>query len=263
MKEYKIGEVARLLGLTTQALRFYEQEGVVTPRKSENGTRYYSVEDIVCLLAFRKYRLSEFSIHDVAAHFEKGSLNSLIDQLDARYDAMIAKSRILLKRADAICRFKHMLCEAQTKLDELLCIMRPELYLNKQSLHQLDCSNDSQREEFNILADILPDSIICFTGSADMRTVPECRFAITRETAENWQIPLENMIRLPSDRCICVHMRVPSHTWNTDYLQSLLCRMDSRGYTIRHDQPIIVRHLALEIVARTPYYYGVAYIPIL
>ena len=28
MKEYKIGEVAKLLGLTTQALRFYEQEGM-------------------------------------------------------------------------------------------------------------------------------------------------------------------------------------------------------------------------------------------
>ena len=30
MTDYKIGEVARLLGLTTQALRFYEQEGVVS-----------------------------------------------------------------------------------------------------------------------------------------------------------------------------------------------------------------------------------------
>ena len=34
----KIGEVARLLGLTTQALRFYEQEGVV-PRKRAKTAR--------------------------------------------------------------------------------------------------------------------------------------------------------------------------------------------------------------------------------
>ena len=42
MKRYKIGEIARLLGLTPQALRFYEQEGVIVPGKSENGTRYFT-----------------------------------------------------------------------------------------------------------------------------------------------------------------------------------------------------------------------------
>ena len=42
MKTYKIGDVARLLGATTQALRFYEQEGVIVPQKTENGTRIYT-----------------------------------------------------------------------------------------------------------------------------------------------------------------------------------------------------------------------------
>lgn len=263
MKEYKIGEVAKLLGLTTQALRFYEQEGVVTPRKSENGTRYFLVEDIVCLLAFRKYRLSEFSIQDVAGHFGSGSLSALMEQLDEKHDAMIAKSEILLKRAAAIRSFKRMLCEAQTMRDVFMDIMRPELFLNKRTFSQLDCSNEAQCEEFNMLANILPDSIICFTGSSNLSVTPECRFAVTRETAENWQIPLENMMHLPSERCICVYMQSPGHTWNADYLQSLLNRIHDQGHTVRHDQPIIVRHLALEMVARSPYYYGIAYIPIL
>ena len=52
MTFYKIGEVARLLGLTTQALRFYEQEGVVTPKQSENGTLYYDEDQLILLLSF-------------------------------------------------------------------------------------------------------------------------------------------------------------------------------------------------------------------
>lgn len=263
MKQYKIGEIARLLGLTPQALRFYEQEGVVMPRKSENGTRYFLVEDIVCLLAFRKYRLSEFSIQDVAGHFGGGTLNALMEQLDEKHDAMIAKSEILLKRAAAIRCFKRILCEAQTMHDVLMDVMRPELFLNKRTFSQLDCSNEAQCEEFNTLANILPDSIICFTGPADLDAAPECRFALTRETAENWQIPLEDMIRLPSERCICVYMQSPGHTWNTGYLQSLLGKVHAQSYAVRRDRPIIVRHLALEMVARSPYYYGIAYIPIL
>lgn len=263
MKEYKIGEVAKLLGLTTQALRFYEQEGVIKPRKSENGTRYFLVEDIVCLLAFRKYRLSDFSIQDVAGHFGSGTLNALMQQLDEKHDAMIAKSEILLKRAAAIRCFKRMLSEAQTKRDVLMDAMRPELFLDKRTFDQLDCSSEEQCEDFNTLANILPDSIICFTGSADLNAAPECRFAVTRETAENWEIPLEDMICLPSERCICVYMQSPGHTWNVEYLKSLLIQIHDQGYTLRRDQPVIVRHLALEMVDHSPYYYGIAYIPIL
>ena len=85
MTRYKIGDIARLLGLTTQALRYYEQEGVVIPQKSENGTRYYTSSDLIRLLSFKKYQFSEFTVQDVAAHFRAGSLGGLIDRLGAQW----------------------------------------------------------------------------------------------------------------------------------------------------------------------------------
>ena len=42
----KIGEVAELLGTTPRALRFYEEEGLVSARRTPGGTRLYSDEDI-------------------------------------------------------------------------------------------------------------------------------------------------------------------------------------------------------------------------
>jgi DNA-binding transcriptional MerR regulator len=42
----KIGEVAELLGTTPRALRFYEEEGLVSARRTPGGTRLYSEEDI-------------------------------------------------------------------------------------------------------------------------------------------------------------------------------------------------------------------------
>ena len=44
--ELKIGEVARLLGTTTRTLRFYEEQGLLAPRRSEGGTRLYGADDI-------------------------------------------------------------------------------------------------------------------------------------------------------------------------------------------------------------------------
>ena len=42
----KIGEVAELLDTTPRALRFYEEEGLVTACRTPGGTRFYSEEDI-------------------------------------------------------------------------------------------------------------------------------------------------------------------------------------------------------------------------
>ena len=99
MTDYKIGEVARLLGLTTQALRFYEQEGVVTPKKSENGTRYYDEDQLILLLSFKKYRQADFSVQDIVTHFFKeDDLSGLRGQTLARRDMLLEQSA-LLRRA--------------------------------------------------------------------------------------------------------------------------------------------------------------------
>ena len=101
-KKGKIGEVARLLGLTTQALRFYEQEGVVTPKKSENGTRYYDEDQLILLLSFKKYRQADFSVQDIVTHFFKeDDLSGLRGQTLARRDMLLEQSALLRRRAEA------------------------------------------------------------------------------------------------------------------------------------------------------------------
>ncbi len=42
----KIGEIAELLGTTPRTLRYYEEEGLITARRSSGGTRYYDEDDI-------------------------------------------------------------------------------------------------------------------------------------------------------------------------------------------------------------------------
>ncbi|MEF8792128.1 MerR family transcriptional regulator [Thiohalorhabdus sp.] len=44
-KPWKIGELAVALGTTTRTLRFYEEQGLLTPRRTERGTRLYTAHD--------------------------------------------------------------------------------------------------------------------------------------------------------------------------------------------------------------------------
>ena len=47
MKRYSIHSVAELLGISSDAIRLYEKEGLVSPMRDEsNGHRYYGNEQI-------------------------------------------------------------------------------------------------------------------------------------------------------------------------------------------------------------------------
>lgn len=53
-EKLKIGDLARLSGLSERTLRYYEKLGIILPSRSEGGTRYYSGQDLeIGLLAKR------------------------------------------------------------------------------------------------------------------------------------------------------------------------------------------------------------------
>ena len=55
---YKIGEVAKLLGISSETVRYYEREGVIQSHKIDQGSgyRYYEALDINALMRVRMYR---------------------------------------------------------------------------------------------------------------------------------------------------------------------------------------------------------------
>ncbi|MCL1995679.1 MAG: MerR family transcriptional regulator [Defluviitaleaceae bacterium] len=49
MKKYTIKQVSELLGLPKATLRYYDQLGIVSPHRADNGYRYYNEQDILNL----------------------------------------------------------------------------------------------------------------------------------------------------------------------------------------------------------------------
>lgn len=61
--QYKIGEFANILGITTKAIRYYESQGLITPIKyKKSNYRYYSKWDIELLIRARCLRSYGYSI---------------------------------------------------------------------------------------------------------------------------------------------------------------------------------------------------------
>lgn len=63
--EYLIGDVARMVGLSRDALRFYEKKGVICARKKDNGYRYYSEDDIYKLMYILYQRKMNTSLEEL------------------------------------------------------------------------------------------------------------------------------------------------------------------------------------------------------
>lgn len=61
----KIHEVEELVGITKKNIRFYEQEGLLTPGRKENGYRDYSQQDVEKLKKIRFLRSLSFPLEEI------------------------------------------------------------------------------------------------------------------------------------------------------------------------------------------------------
>lgn len=65
-KQYSIKEVASLLGINANKIRFYEKKGLINPeRGEENEYRYFSDEEVIKLHSILLYRALGLSVKDI------------------------------------------------------------------------------------------------------------------------------------------------------------------------------------------------------
>ncbi|GAA3095337.1 MerR family transcriptional regulator [Streptosporangium carneum] len=60
----RIGELARRAGVSTRALRYYEQQGLIVARRSANGYREYSEADLRLVTEIRSLLTVGFTLED-------------------------------------------------------------------------------------------------------------------------------------------------------------------------------------------------------
>lgn len=109
-KTYSVGEAARIVGMTSEALRHYDRVGLAKPSRVDEWTKYrrYSEADIVRLNAIRALKLMGLSLREIREILDCDDLERLVAALtraEARADERIAeiqcaKARILRARDD-------------------------------------------------------------------------------------------------------------------------------------------------------------------
>lgn len=82
----KIGQVSSMLNLSAETLRFYESEGVVSPKRIDGSTyRIYDMWDVFRLIECMKYRGMGFSLKSIKELVETDTLEMIDERISAQY----------------------------------------------------------------------------------------------------------------------------------------------------------------------------------
>ena len=161
--KYRIGDVAKILGISPDLLRYYEKKGVVKPTKDKNNDyRYYDFWDINFLLDclwFKRFGFSIDNISDMVKIPSVDELDSLFLDKEDEIRASIARGQLLLKRSE-----EHRRDLALAKSPDGVCeiVESPEYvrYLNRYT-DNFDNSPTLQKLSHDWL-DLMPFTHRCF-----------------------------------------------------------------------------------------------------
>ncbi|MER5318102.1 MerR family transcriptional regulator [Streptosporangium roseum] len=102
----RIGELARRAGVSTRALRYYEQQGLITARRAANGYREYGEADLKLVTEIRSLLGVGFTLEDArpfvaclrAGHASGGSCPESVAVYHRKLAEIDAEIRALLAR---------------------------------------------------------------------------------------------------------------------------------------------------------------------
>lgn len=202
---YKIGDVAKILGISPDLLRYYEKKGVVKPVKDRaNDYRYYEPWDINFLIDCLWYKNFGFGIEQVARIVSRSSYDDIISTMaekDAEIEASIHHQEMLLRR---VRENLQEVRRAKTQLGRCDLVYSPEIvrYLNRYNFIY-DNSKDLQRLSHQWLQ-YMPFTHRCFEiGQEDLENKTDnyaWGFSLSMDYVRDLDVPVEPpVIHLPSE----------------------------------------------------------------
>ena len=98
----KINEVERLIGITKKNIRFYEEQGLLTPnRNKENGYRDYNEDDIRTLEQIKLLRKLGLPLDEI--RMMQAGRSTIADSM-RRHLVILEREKQNLAQSEALCR---------------------------------------------------------------------------------------------------------------------------------------------------------------
>lgn len=237
--QYKIGDVARILGISSDLLRYYEKKGVVTPTKDkQNDYRYYDAWDINFLIDCLWYKSFGFGIPQIAYMVSDCYYGDLVSVLEEKQDELmdsIHHQELLLRRIRQHCDQVLRVKDTTGKCDLAFC---PEVvrYLNRYDTNY-DYSPEMQKLSKQWLQ-YMPFLQRYFEMPLNPGETHPHRYAwgfsLEMEYVDEFSVPVKlPVVHQPSVECIhSVFKSSGKNAFSPEHIEYLFDYAVQNGYTI-------------------------------
>lgn len=110
----KIGQVAKLLDMPVETIRFYEKNQILSPERKENSTyREFEVWEIFNLFECLGYRGYGFSVRDVKRIMKDASLQEITEMMNRQLEVICHKEDLLERQARELKELQQLIMTAR------------------------------------------------------------------------------------------------------------------------------------------------------
>lgn len=136
--QYSIGDVAKLIGTSKEAIRYFERLGYIDPPdKTESGYRHYDVYTSGVLRWLRMYRGYGFTLHEAGALVQSSDSAQVSEALKPGIERLKEKIAFLTRIEQNLEQFIAEMESAPARRDRIVLDVRPALY--RISFEYRDC----------------------------------------------------------------------------------------------------------------------------
>ena len=126
---YKIGDIAKVMGVTTEAIRHYERMGLIKPEKDpQTNYRYFTEEQLSQLLYIQRLSQMGISLQLIREQFLNGSLHSYEQVISETLQSTQERLRILQMKTSNLMNCLDILQTAEQSKGRCIYGMRPDMY---------------------------------------------------------------------------------------------------------------------------------------
>ena len=134
---YRVGEFAKLAGITVRALHHYDRIGLLKPQRGTSGIRLYRLEDLERLEQIAALKFLGIPLQEIKLLLKHGPL-TLVDSLHVQREALAEKRKLICRAIVAIEAAEKVIQSGQTtdasihrKIIEVIDMQPQENFMRK------------------------------------------------------------------------------------------------------------------------------------